>query len=67
MSDRAPRFTMAELSRVAVLAKEKGVAVRLARDGSILILPEPPRLDIAGADDLDDELQRWEQRQGARN
>lgn len=42
MSRKIARFTQAEISRVAKVAKAQGVAVEMVADGSIRILPTVP-------------------------
>lgn len=64
---RAWRFTKAEIERAAAVVVEKGVAVRLGRDGSILVIPDThslAQLDPRKDDDLDAELAAFEAKHG---
>lgn len=56
---RALRFSRAEIANAARIASEYGVAVRLERDGSLMIFPATP-VDTTSEDDLDAELAAWE-------
>jgi len=42
MTRRSARFTQAEISRAAKVAKAQGMAVEIAPDGSIRIVPVVP-------------------------
>lgn len=64
---RALRFTKIELANAAKLCREHGVLVKLARDGSILVIPDnhrPLAVDATEADDLDAELAAFEAKHG---
>lgn len=64
---RALRFTKAELSRAVALVKADGVAVKLGRDGSILLFPAnhiSEALDRSEDDDLDAEWAAFEASHG---
>jgi hypothetical protein len=64
---RALRFTKTELANAAKLCREHGVLVKLARDGSILVIPNTHRAEVVDApedDDLDAELAAFEAKHG---
>lgn len=61
------RFTRAEIANAARIAKEHNVAVKLDKDGSLIVIPDINK--IARVDDrADDEgssLQRWRESRNA--
>lgn len=64
---RALRFSRAEIANAAKVAREHGVAVKLERDGSIVVLPDfngPKTVDTSAEDDLDAELAAFEAEHG---
>ena len=60
---RALRFTKAEQENAARICREHGVAVKMARDGSLLIFPAPS-VDMGDDIDLDAELAAFEAKHG---
>lgn len=66
---RALRFSKAELKNAVELVKEDGVAVKLTRDGAILLFPATHiagKVDPSEDDILDAELQAFEVEHGYR-
>lgn len=63
---RALRFSRAEIANAALVCREHQVAVRLGRDGSMVVFPAPPAtpLDTGDEDDLDAELAAFEAKHG---
>lgn len=66
---RALRFSKAELRNALALVQASDVAVKLTRDGGILLFPAKhiaTRLDPSEDDDLDAELRAFEEEHGYR-
>lgn len=64
---RALRFTKHELENAARLCRAHGVAVRLTRDGEIVVFPgkaNPNAIDTTEDEDLDAELAAFEAKHG---
>lgn len=60
---RALRFSRAEIANAALIAREHGVAVKLERDGSMIVFPDFNKklsLDEQEEADLDAELRAFE-------
>ncbi|MBX3583605.1 MAG: hypothetical protein KF810_17095 [Rhizobiaceae bacterium] len=66
---RALRFSKAELKRAVELVRDEDVAVKLTRDGGILLIPAKHiagRVDPTEDDILDAELKAFEEEHGYR-
>lgn len=66
---RQLRFSRAELRNAVQLVKDDGVAVKLTRDGAILLIPAnhiAKTVDPTEDDDLDAELAAFEAEHGYR-
>lgn len=64
---RSLRFTKAEISNAALIARSHGVAVKLDRDGSILVFPDnhrPAKVDEP-EDDGATALRKWRESRNA--
>lgn len=61
------RFTRAEIANAARIAKEHGVAVKLDKDGSLIVIPDINK--VAGVDDKANDtgssLQGWRESRNA--
>ncbi len=65
---RALRFSKSEIDNAAKICRERGVVVKMTRDGSLFVFPDnhkPVALDSSDDEDLDAELAAFEAKHGA--